>query len=257
MATAPAVASIRSARLVTQKTSSVTPPLAAVEASSGDGDEEPSEPPSCGPQKAAPQSDARAAAPSGALGANSYLSPKCEVLLTNDRGGHTVVAVEPIRKGELIVIWSGTVMSGEELMTLPASVRRYSLQVEEDHYLVSVSDCEPPDYVNHSCEPNAGLSGQLALVALRDIGPGEEISYDYAMSDGSSYDEFRCGCGSPMCRGAITGDDWRRPELWVRYQGHFSPYLQRRIQRLRRRLAAKSVSQRVTARLSGSVIAAE
>jgi hypothetical protein len=112
---------------------------------------------------------------------------------------------------------------------MPATVRRYSLQVEENQYLVSLSDCEPPDYVNHSCDPNAGLSGQITLVAMRDIQPGEEITYDYAMSDGSPYDEFNCSCGSPHCRGHVSGEDWRRTDLWLRYAGYFSPYLQRRI----------------------------
>jgi|SRR6185437_15859934 hypothetical protein len=160
---------------------------------------------------------------------HSFLSPKCEVQPASDRGGHTVVAREAIAKTELIVVWSGTLVSGAELRGMPPPVRRYSLQVEEDQYLVSLSDCEPPDYVNHSCDPNSGLSGQITLVAMRDIQAGEEITYDYAMSDGSPYDEFVCSCGSPHCRGHVSGDDWRRPELWRRYEGYFSPYLQRRI----------------------------
>ena len=104
--------------------------------------------------------------------AHSYLSAKCEVRCVDNRGGHTVVARAPIAKGELIVVWSGMLVCGNELEALPASVRRYSLQVEEDQYLVSLSDCEPPDYVNHCCDPNAGLSGQIALVAMRDIDCG-------------------------------------------------------------------------------------
>ena len=169
---------------------------------------------------------------------HSFLSAKCEVHPTGDRGGHTVVAREWIAKGELIVVWSGTLVDGGQLSALPATVRRYSLQVEENHYLVSLSDCESPDYVNHSCNPNAGLSGQIALVAMRDIAAGEEITYDYAMSDGSSYDEFSCGCGSAQCRGAVTGRDWKRSELWQRYAGYFSPYLQRRIGVERSRIAS-------------------
>ena len=161
--------------------------------------------------------------------AHSYLSPKCEVRQTADRGGHTVVANQAIRKGELIVVWSGKLVDGDELQSLPADVRRYSLQVEENHYLVSLSDCEPPDFVNHCCTPNAGLAGQISLVAMRDIQAGEEVTYDYAMSDGSSYDEFPCGCGSRHCRGQVSGADWLRADLWTRYAGDFSPYLQRRI----------------------------
>ena len=175
--------------------------------------------------------------------AHSYLSPKCEVQGTETRGGHTVVAREPIAKGELIVVWSGTLVAGEELDAMPADVKRYSLQVEDNHYLVSLSDCEPPDFVNHCCEPNSGLSGQIALVAMRDIGAGEEITYDYAMSDGSSYDEFPCGCGAPQCRGRVSGDDWKRSDLWQRYVGYFSPYLQRRISAERKRRLASSAER--------------
>ena len=173
---------------------------------------------------------------------NSFLSPKCEVRAAEDRGGFTVVAKEPIAKGELIVVWSGTLVDGAELATLPPPVKRHSLQVEEDHYLVSLTDCEPPDYVNHSCAPNAGLSGQIGLVAMRDIRTGEEVTYDYAMSDGSAYDEFDCCCGAAECRSRVSGDDWKRPELWPRYQGYFSPYLQRRIAKLRRRLLTRPVT---------------
>lgn len=181
---------------------------------------------------------------------HSFLSKKCEVRQTGDRGGHTVVARQAIAKGELIVVWSGKLVEGGELEALPATVRRYSLQVEEDHYLVSLSDCEPADYVNHSCSPNAGLSGQIGLVAMRDISAGEEVTYDYAMSDGSPYDEFTCGCGSVECRGRVSGDDWKRSELWQRYAGYFSPYLQRRIAVERRRRLQFS-ADRVSVRRPG------
>lgn len=181
---------------------------------------------------------------------HSFLSTKCDVRETIDRGGHTVVARDAISKGELIVVWSGKLVDRKELEALPATVKRYSLQVEDDHYLVSLSDCEPADYVNHSCSPNAGLCGQIALVAMRDIAAGEEVTYDYAMSDGSAYDEFDCGCSSADCRGRVSGDDWRRSELWQRYSGYFSPYLQRRISLERRRRLLRS-ADRVSLRRIG------
>lgn len=159
--------------------------------------------------------------------------------LCSDRGGHAVFAAETIEKGELIVVWSGKLVDGATLDTLPSNVRRYSLQVEEDNFLVSLTDCEPADYVNHSCDANAGLSGQIGLVAMRRIEPGEEVTYDYAMSDGSSYDEFRCLCGAHNCRGRVSGDDWRLTDLRVRYAGYFSPYLQRRIDRDRSQANAR------------------
>lgn len=106
------------------------------------------------------------------------------------------------------------------------------MQVEEELYLTSITLGEQPDYINHSCDPNAGLSGQISVVAMRDIAKGEEVTFDYAMADGSSYDEFPCACGASTCRGLVSGDDWRNQILWHRYRGFFSPYLQRRIDQL-------------------------
>lgn len=147
------------------------------------------------------------------------------------KGEHAVFALEPIAAGELLAVFGGDMVSGRHLAMFGPGAHRVTLQVDEDVFAVS-RVLGPGDYFNHSCDPNAGLRGQLSLVALRAIEPGEEICYDYAMSDGSPYDEFACACGAWLCRRQVTGDDWRRRELWDRYRGHFSPYLQRRIDRL-------------------------
>ena len=36
---------------------------------------------------------------------------------------------------------------------------------------------------------------------------------------------MECTCGAALCRGTITGHDWRRPELQQRYDGHWIPAL--------------------------------
>lgn len=163
----------------------------------------------------------------------AYLTEKCEVRNRDVTGGFGVYASSVIEPGELIGIWSGRIVGTEELDGLPAEVRSHTVQVEDDLYLVSLAPDDPPDFINHSCDPNAGLSGQISLVALRCILPGEEVTIDYAMCDGSPYDEFPCSCGAATCRGRVTGNDWRNPALWERYSGHFSPYLQRRIDALK------------------------
>jgi len=51
--------------------------------------------------------------------------------------------------------------------------------------------------VNHSCEPNAGFRGDLVLVARRDIGPEEEITWDYSTAiDEEEFPGFACCCGA-------------------------------------------------------------
>jgi hypothetical protein len=168
-------------------------------------------------------------------GSTAYLTDKCEVQNRDVTGGKAVYARDALEPGELIAVWSGRIVGTEQLDELPPEIRRHTVQVEEGLYLASLSPDEPPDFINHSCEPNAGLDGQVAIVALHRIQPGEEVTIDYAMCDGSPYDEFECGCGSPSCRGRVTGEDWRNPTLWERYAGHFSPYLERRIRALKRR----------------------
>ena len=166
-------------------------------------------------------------------GSTAYLTDKCEVQNRDVTGGKAVCARDALEPGELIAVWSGRIVGAEQLDELPPEIRRHTVQVEEGLYLASLSPDEPPDFINHSCEPNAGLDGQVAIVALHRIQPGEEVTIDYAMCDGSPYDEFECGCGSPSCRGRVTGEDWRNPTLWERYAGHFSPYLERRIRALK------------------------
>ncbi|GAB4476579.1 MAG: hypothetical protein Kow00124_18870 [Anaerolineae bacterium] len=161
----------------------------------------------------------------------SWLSPRLESVTNGAKGGRAVYAREPIPAGTLLAVWGGEIIEASDLERLTPEQQHLSVQVEEGLYMVSPT-IGPADFFNHCCDPNAGMSGQIALVAMRDIAPGEEVCYDYAMSDGTPYDEFECECGAACCRGQITGDDWRIPELWERYRGYFSPYLQRRIDQL-------------------------
>lgn len=166
---------------------------------------------------------------------HSYLSPKCQVGAFEEKGGCAVFACEPIRQGEVISMWGGRIVTGQELdRSLPDFTQRI-VQVEEGLFLETPAQQEPSDCFNHSCDPNVGFSGQVALVAMRDIQPGEELTFDYAMCDGSPYDEFECLCGSPHCRRRVTGDDWKRPDLWEKYDGYFIPYLARRIAKFKAR----------------------
>jgi len=181
----------------------------------------------------------------------AYLTEKCEVRNRDVSGGKAVFARELIVPGDVIAVWSGRLVSPDELDDLSGVIRRHTVQVEEGLYLASLTPDEEPDYINHSCEPNAGLDGQITIVAMHTIHPGDEVTIDYAMCDGSPYDEFECACGSSKCRGQVTGNDWRDPVLWKRYAGHFSPYLQRRIAALQ---AEQSPHRRVRKRAALAVV---
>jgi SET domain-containing protein len=163
----------------------------------------------------------------------SYLNPNCESRPAGEKGGCGVFARAPIQKGELVCLWGGRVLAEDELDPSMPNFNQRVLQIDEHFYLETPDSLEPTDCFNHSCEPNVGFTGQIGLIAMRDIRADEEVNFDYAMCDGTSYDEFECSCGSANCRGKVTGDDWKRKELWAKYEGYFSPYLARRIDKLK------------------------
>jgi hypothetical protein len=163
---------------------------------------------------------------------SSFLSPKCEGRYKPDCDMNGVFAIKPVKKGDVIAVFGGIVCDWEAFNKMPELNQMLCIQVEENLYLVPDRIGEG-DYFNHSCNPNAGLLGQITLVAMRDIHPGEEVCFDYAMSDCSPYDEFDCQCGAHNCRGHVTGNDWQMRELQVRYAGNFAPHIQRRIDALR------------------------
>jgi hypothetical protein len=159
----------------------------------------------------------------------SYLSPKAEAR-TDAPGDTGLYAVEPIAAGELVAAFGGRCVDRDEFDRLSPDVHHQSIQIGERLYLVG--DPSPGNQINHSCAPNCGIAGNVSVIAMREIEAGEELTYDYAMSDGSDFDQFECTCSAPECRGKVTGSDWMLPELHERYAGYFSDYLRRRIEGL-------------------------
>ena len=140
--------------------------------------------------------------------------------------GRGLFAREAIASGEKVVVWDGVLMSLEEFKHDGGPV--LAAQVEEGLLLTTVNET-PGDWINHSCDPNVGIQGQVCLVAMRDIAAGEELCYDYAFTDSDAFDEFDCACGCGACRGRVTGEDWKLTQLQDRYGEFFSDYLKRRI----------------------------
>ena len=71
-------------------------------------------------------------------------------------------------------------------------------------------------FVNHSCEPNCEIQKwtvgghyRMALFSLKDIAPGEELTYDYNFSLFNPHEGQSCQCLSAKCRGVIGGRSQR------------------------------------------------
>ena len=146
-------------------------------------------------------------------------------------------ALEPIRKDETVVVWGGKLFTREDVKL--GKVAKGSVSaVDEGPYLAGDVNEFPPDpsnFMNCSCDPNVWMKGEITLTARRDIEKGEELTGDYATweADEQYVASWACDCGSPICRGRLTGKDWRLLELQERYGRHFSPFINRRIRRLK------------------------
>jgi hypothetical protein len=158
----------------------------------------------------------------------SWLTPDAAVAPAGAKGSGTF-ATQPIAAGTTVAGFGGSVVDRAEFDTLDEEWRTHSLQIDDQLYMVTRPPFAPADLVNHSCEPNCGIIGSCLVVTMRDVAAGEELCFDYAMTDTNDYDEFVCACGTPSCRGLVTGGDWKRPELQERYAGYFSSYITRKI----------------------------
>lgn len=142
----------------------------------------------------------------------------CELRMTEDKG-EGVFATKSFSLGELVVV--GVI---ERRLTKNSP---HASQVSLSEFVL-LGGLGPK--VNHSCDPNCGvslnLSGAYDLIARQVIMPGEEITFDYAMRN-HSIEHFpsRCGCGSEICRGAVTGWKDLPDERKAAYAGLIAPYL--------------------------------
>lgn len=160
----------------------------------------------------------------------AWFSPKVEKRPSRI-DGIGLFAREPIAAGELVVVKGGHVMTREQRDEVALTLGPAEIQIDDHLFIGPVTEAERYEammHLNHSCDPNVGIRGQIAFVAMRAIAAGEELGFDYATGDDDDW-EMDCHCGAAQCRGRITGQDWRKPELQQRYAGWFSLYLERRI----------------------------
>jgi hypothetical protein len=144
------------------------------------------------------------------------------------------VAVAPIPRHELVAIWGNRVLTTAELWALPEPLRDFPVQVWYDMFIGpgTVDEIEAVDYMNHSCDPNCGVRGSVAVVARRAISAGEELTFDYGTTDTDRW-TLECHCGAAGCRGRMTGDDWRDAEFQQRHAGYLSLYIEELIAQAR------------------------
>jgi hypothetical protein len=151
--------------------------------------------------------------------------------------GQGLVLAEDVAAGAVLLRLGGRLVDSERLAQLIAAANADptvpyvdTITVDEDSHLVLPSG-SPAHFGNHSCDPNTWHVGPYTLAARRVMGAGDEVTIDYGTSSGASGFRMACTCRSALCRGVVTSEDWRRPELQARYAGHWVPALADRITR--------------------------
>ncbi len=129
---------------------------------------------------------------------------KIEVRKSGKCEGEGLFACADFLPGEVIADWEagGVIYFAERESDLPAPQSGYAIQIERDEFV----DNQVLRNINHSCDPNCGIQGRGILVARKQIFHGDELFYDYAMTEDSDWDmPEQCLCGAPGCRKSIGG----------------------------------------------------
>lgn len=113
--------------------------------------------------------------------------------------GRGVFAARHFQPGQRILTFEGSVLTAPEVLALGPD-RAYALPIGTGEFL----DLMPPGrYLNHSCDPNAGIVDGRVLIALRAIVPGEEIRFDYSTTMRGDHWTMECRCGEYLCRRVV------------------------------------------------------
>src|SRR5918992_4177170 len=119
--------------------------------------------------------------------------------------GHGCFSSADFKRGRKIAEYTGEKITTAEAKRRAGRRKLRICAINERWSLDGSRGGNGTHYINHSCEPNAYMKilyNHILFIALRDIGPGEEITIDYESTLHS--DKKRCTCGAPPCRGTIN-----------------------------------------------------
>jgi len=127
--------------------------------------------------------------------------------------GRGLFATGHIPAGIMIAEYVGEIISWNEgLRREDQGIGDYLFDVDGRFMIDGVGLETDGARVNHSCSPNCDidiLESRVFIFSLRDIEPGEEITFDYNFDPACAKGEdprkvFPCRCGTPACRGTMV-----------------------------------------------------
>jgi len=126
--------------------------------------------------------------------------------------GRGMYATKPIPKGARIIEYTGKRALWEDVPDDLADPHTFLFGLDNGIEVIDpTTDGNEARWINHSCDPNCEAieeNGRIFIYALRNLRPGEELFYDYALQVDEPIsrevaEESRCFCGSSRCRGTM------------------------------------------------------
>ena len=127
--------------------------------------------------------------------------------------GRGVYAKQFIPAGTRIIEYTGRRVAWEETDDDEKDAHTFIFGLEDGEVINAALGGNDARWINHSCDPNCEAieeEGRVFIQAMRDIKPGEELSYDYALEidepiTEKKKKEYTCLCRSANCRGTLLG----------------------------------------------------
>lgn len=135
--------------------------------------------------------------------------------------GKAVYTNKTIKKGELVAEFDG-IFYDDDFEEWTRDLQNHTIQCGKDRWRDSKGLAR---YINHSCDPNCGIKGLYKVVAMRDIKKGEQITWDYEMTEKSDWWKLKCKCGAKECRKIIGNYKNMPKEVREKYKGFISRWL--------------------------------
>ncbi|MBI4015128.1 MAG: SET domain-containing protein-lysine N-methyltransferase [Candidatus Aenigmarchaeota archaeon] len=147
-----------------------------------------------------------------------------DVCVGKSRFGKGLFAKNDIKKDGVVLVFEGKARSLEDFRFISKYDENHSVQIGNNKWLVISDDSK---FINHSCNPNCGIRGTIKIVAMVNIRKGEELTFDYAMSEDSEW-SMKCRCGSKGCRKIIKGYSFLPAKIKQKYRGYISGWLDKK-----------------------------
>lgn len=125
--------------------------------------------------------------------------------------GRGAFAMRVVGSGETIVEYTGELIPKSESAKRCAAGNHFIFAIDDQWDLDGDHPDNPARFLNHSCSPNCEAvlrGGKVWILAMRDLRPGEELTFDYGY-DIEDYRNHPCRCGASGCCGYVVAESLR------------------------------------------------